>query len=136
MHFILARILAVYSFNKMVKRQSTSLDRTFAALSDPTRRGILRSLSRGETSVTELAKPFSISLPAVSRHLGVLETAGFLRRHRCGREHRLQLNAAPMREAVRWIETYRIFWEGTLDSLTAYLENPAAAEKPNKNIKS
>jgi DNA-binding transcriptional ArsR family regulator len=83
-----------------------------------------------------LAKPFSISLPAVSRHLGVLEAAGFLTRQRHGRQHRLHLNAAPMQEAVRWIETYRTFWEGTLDSLADYLENPAAPDKTKRKTKS
>jgi DNA-binding transcriptional ArsR family regulator len=120
----------------MVKCQHVSLDRTFAALSDPTRRGLLSALSRGETCVTELAKPFSISLPAVSRHLSVLEAAGLLTRQRHGRAHHLQLNAAPMQEAVKWIETYRTFWEGSLDSLAAYLENPAAAKKTKKKTKS
>lgn len=120
----------------MVKWKSASLDRTFAALSDPTRRGLLSSLSRGETCVTELAKPFSISLPAVSRHLSVLEAAGLLARRRHGRTHHLRLNAAPMREAERWIGTYRTFWEGTLDSLAAYLENPEAAKKNKRKIKS
>ena len=111
------------------------MNRTFAALSDPTRRELLSSLSRGETCVTELAKPFRISLPAVSRHLSVLEAAGLLTRRRHGRAHHLQLNAAPLQEAERWIETYRTFWEGALDSLAAYLENPAGAKKPKKKIK-
>lgn len=119
----------------MVKWQCTSLDRTFAALSDPTRRGLLSSLSRGETCVTELARPFSISLPAVSRHLSVLEAAGLLSRRRHGRSHQLQLNAVPMQEAERWIETYRTFWEGALNSLAAYLENPAASKKKKKKPK-
>ena len=116
----------------MVKCQGGSLDHTFAALSDPTRRGLLRSLSRGETCVTKLARPFRISLPAVSRHLSVLEAAGLLTRQRHGREHHLQLNAAPMQEAARWIETYRTFWEGTLDSLASFLENPATAKETKR----
>ena len=133
--FVLAFGPTRSSFNNMVKCSSTSLDRTFAALSDPTRRGLLSHLSRGETCVTELAKPFSISLPAVSRHLSVLEAAGLLTRQRQGREHHLQLNAAPMREAEQWIETYRTFWEGSLDALAAYLENPASAKKSKKKTK-
>jgi DNA-binding transcriptional ArsR family regulator len=119
----------------MVKCQDASLDATFAALSDPTRRGLLSSLCRGETCVTALAKPYSISLPAVSRHLSVLEAAGLLTRQRHGREHHLQINAAPMQDALKWIEEYRTFWEGTLDSLAAYLENPASAKKPKGKSK-
>jgi DNA-binding transcriptional ArsR family regulator len=114
----------------MVKYKDPSLDRIFSALSDSTRRSLLNSLSRGETCVTELARPFSISLPAVSRHLSVLETAGLLTRHRHGREHHLQLNAVPMREAVGWIEEYRTFWEGSLDALAAYLEKPENTKTP------
>jgi DNA-binding transcriptional ArsR family regulator len=108
----------------MVKYSDAVLDRTFSALADPTRRGLLNELARGETCVTELAKPYSISLPAVSRHLAVLEKADLLTRRRRGREHHLQLNASPMKEASRWIEAYRQFWEGSLESLAAYLNSP------------
>ena len=72
--------------------------------------------------MTDLAEPFSMSLPAVSRHLSVLERAGLLKRRRHGRAHHLKLNAGPMQQASRWIEEYRKFWEGSLDSLAAYLE--------------
>ena len=106
----------------MVKCSTGHLDRTFAALADPTRRQILERLALGQTRVTRLAAPFSISLPAVSRHLRVLEAAGLLKRHRHGREHRLELEAQPIREALRWMETYRRFWEGSLDGLAEYLE--------------
>lgn len=109
--------------NQMVKHSSRSLDATFAALADPTRRRILQALSKGQRRVTHLAEPFSISLPAVSRHLRVLEDAGLLKRNRHGREHRLELDSAPMREALRWIEQYRRFWEGSLEALAHYLEN-------------
>jgi DNA-binding transcriptional ArsR family regulator len=125
-----------YSFNYMVKYNEATLDRTFSALADPTRRRLLRHLSRGETRVTELAKPFAMSLPAVSKHLGVLEGAGLLQRRRQGREHHLTLNAAPMNEAAQWIEQYRAFWEGSLDRLAAYLENSTSIPTPTKKEKS
>src|SRR5437879_8311670 len=106
----------------MVKYQSSTLNRTFAALADPTRRRILAHLARGDKRVTHLARPHAMSLPAVSKHLRVLEKAGLLRRRRYGRVHQLNLEAKPMRQAVRWIEEYRKFWEGSLDRLAAYLE--------------
>ena len=106
----------------MVKYYSKSLDRTFAALADPTRRRILAHLARGNRCVTDLARPHAMSLPAVSKHLRVLEKAGLLRRRRYGRVHQLNLEAKPMQQAVRWIEEYRKFWEGSLDRLAAYLE--------------
>jgi DNA-binding transcriptional ArsR family regulator len=106
----------------MVKYSDRTLNQTFAALADPTRRRILAHLARGERCVTDLARPHAISLPAVSKHLRVLERAGLLRRRRYGRVHQLKLEATPMKQAVRWIEEYRKFWEGSLDRLTAYLE--------------
>ncbi len=110
------------------------LNRTFAALADPTRRRILAHLSRGDRCVTDLARPHAMSLPAVSKHLRVLENAGLLRRRRYGRVHQLKLEAKPMQEAIRWIEEYRKFWDGSLDRLAAYLEktNKAVAKKGNK----
>jgi DNA-binding transcriptional ArsR family regulator len=107
----------------MVKRRSRCLDSTFAALADPTRRRILEHLSAGACRVTQLAEPFSISLPAVSKHLRVLEAAGLLKRRRHGREHHLELRAAPLADAIHWIERYRRFWEGSLEALADYLEN-------------
>jgi DNA-binding transcriptional ArsR family regulator len=109
-------------FNQMVKYSSKTLDRTFAALADPTRRRILAHLAHGDKCVTHLARPHSMSLPAVSKHLRVLEKAGLLRRRRHGRVHQLKLEAKPMKQAVRWIEEYRKFWEGSLDRLADYLE--------------
>jgi DNA-binding transcriptional ArsR family regulator len=106
----------------MVNYSARSLDRTFGALADPTRRKILERLSRGDARVTELAEPFSMSLPAISRHVAVLERAGLLKRRRAGRLHHLKLNSAPIQQASRWIDEYRRFWEGSLDSLAAYLE--------------
>src|SRR5437773_10856868 len=101
-------------FNQMVKYAPDVLNRTFAALADPTRRRILAHLTHGDKCVTHLARPHSMSLPAVSKHLRVLESAGLIRRRRKGRVHRLKLEAAPMKQAVRWIEEYRKFWEGSL----------------------
>ena len=105
------------------------LDRTFAALADPTRRAILARLARGEASVTSLAAPFRMSLPAVSKHLRVLERAGLLARSREGRVHRLRIEAAPLREAGEWIAHYRRFWEQSFDRLDEYLHGLQAKEK-------
>ncbi|HEV3244111.1 MAG TPA: metalloregulator ArsR/SmtB family transcription factor [Chthoniobacterales bacterium] len=106
----------------MVKYSPKMLNRTFAALADPTRRRILAQLARGDRCVTDLARPHAMSLPAVSKHLRVLEKAGLLRRRRYGRVHQLKLEAKPMQQAIRWIEEYRKFWEGSLDRLADYLE--------------
>ena len=105
----------------MVK-YSSSLDRTFAALADPTRRRILAHLARGNQRVTRLARPHAMSLPAVSKHLRVLEKARLLRRRRYGRVHEMHLDAKPLKKAAQWVEEYRKFWEGSLDRLAAYLE--------------
>jgi DNA-binding transcriptional ArsR family regulator len=114
--------------NQMVKYSPRSLNRTFAALADPTRRGILEHLSHGDRCVSDLAKPYSMSLPAVSKHLRVLENAGLIRRRRRGRIHSLQLEAAPMKEIQEWVEEYRRFWEGSLDRLGEYLKELQATE--------
>ncbi|HST29253.1 MAG TPA: metalloregulator ArsR/SmtB family transcription factor [Chthoniobacterales bacterium] len=113
----------------MVKYSTARLDRTFAALADPTRRRILAHLARGEQRVTQLARPHRMSLPAVSKHLRVLEKAGLLRRRRYGRVHEMQLEATPLRQAAQWVEEYRKFWEGSLDRLAAYLEKTSPAKK-------
>src|SRR5438309_9704125 len=115
----------------MVKYSSRTLDRTFAALADPTRRRILAHLARGDRRVTDLARPHDMSLPAVSKHLRVLEKAGLLRRRRHGRVHEMQLDAKPLKKAAQWVDEYRRFWEGSLDRLAAYLEktNKAAGKK-------
>jgi len=97
------------------------LDRTFGALADPTRRRILAQLTKGEECVTDLARPHSISLAAVSKHLIVLEKAGLVKRRRDGRVHSLRLEAKPMKEAQTWINRYREFWEGNLDRFEDYL---------------
>jgi DNA-binding transcriptional ArsR family regulator len=116
----------------MVKYPSRTLDRTFAALADPTRRQILAHLARGNHRVTHLARPHNMSLPAVSKHLRVLEKAGLLRRRRYGRVHEMQLNAVPMKKAAQWVEQYRKFWEGSLDRLAEYLEKTKPAGKKGK----
>jgi len=106
----------------MVKYNSRVLDRTFAALADPTRRRILAHLARGDKCVTHLARPHDMSLPAVSKHLRVLESAGLLRRRRYGRVHEMQLDAKPLKQAAEWVEAYRRFWEKSLDRLADFLE--------------
>src|ERR687893_148712 len=98
-----------------------TLDSTFAALADPTRRAILVRLSSGEASVTELAEPFEMTLPAVSKHLKVLERAGLISRSRVAQSRPCRLEAAPLREAADWVESYRRFWEQSFDRLEGYL---------------
>ena len=109
----------------MVKYSSGRLNRTFAALADPTRRRMLEQLAQGDRCVTDLARPHSMSLPAISKHLRVLEKAGLLRRRRYGRVHQLRLEVKPLKQAALWVEEYRKFWEGSLDRLAAYLEKTA-----------
>ncbi|HEX9728441.1 MAG TPA: metalloregulator ArsR/SmtB family transcription factor [Gemmatimonadales bacterium] len=106
---------------------SQQLDRAFGALSDPVRRGILARLAVGEASVGELARPYSISRPAISKHLRVLERAGLVQRTRAGRVSRCELDPSPMRDAADWIERYRGLWEHQLDALKRYLEDEAGA---------
>jgi len=115
----------------MVKYMNDNLDATFSALSDPTRRAILARLAKGEAQVTELAEPFGISLPAVSKHLKVLEKAQLITRHKDGRIHRFTVNPKPIGSAKSWIETYQDFWEQQMDSLAAYLEKTTQKEKHN-----
>lgn len=98
------------------------LDRTFAALADPTRRAILSRLALGEATVTELAEPFDISLPAVSKHLKVLERAGLVARGRERQWRPARLQAGPLKEVADWAERYRRFWEESYDRLDEYLE--------------
>ena len=101
---------------------ATSLDTTFSALADPTRRAILARLASGEASVGELAEPFDISLPAVSKHLDVLETAQLITRKKDGQWRRCRLSPEPLRKASDWISRYRQFWEEQFDRLADYLE--------------
>ena len=99
-----------------------ALSQTFAALADPTRRAILARLSTGICSVTELAEPFDMSLPAVSKHLRVLERAGLIDRHPDAQWRRCHINAAPLKDVVDWAEHYRQLWEGRMDRLDGYLK--------------
>jgi len=100
---------------------SDPLSRTFAALADPTRRAILARLALGETSVTELADPFDMSLPAVSKHLKVLEHAGLITRGRTAQWRPCRLDAAPLKQATDWLAEYRQFWEDGFDRLDEHL---------------
>lgn len=113
----------------MVKHRGTDdpLDAVFSALADATRRAIVVRLAEGEASVSELARPFDVSLPAVTKHLAVLERAGLLEHHKQGRVRRCRLVAAPMRTADDWLSTYRVFWERRLDSLTDHFKTPKEA---------
>lgn len=117
--------------------QPLLLDLVFAALSDATRRWLLSRLLKGESTVGELAEPLQISLPAVSKHLRVLEDAGLLNRRVAGRTHFITANPKPLREAVSWIERHRQIWEGSLDRLAALVEKPSSQEpsKPNQRTK-
>jgi DNA-binding transcriptional ArsR family regulator len=99
-----------------------TLDSTFAALADPTRRAILARLASGEASVNELAEPFKMTLPAVSKHLKVLERAGLISRSRVAQQRPCRLEAAPLREVADWVGRYRRFWEGSFDRLEDYLQ--------------
>ena len=104
------------------------LSHTFAALADPTRRSILARLIEGETSVTELAQPFAMSLPAVSKHLKVLEKAGLVTRGREAQWRPVKLDAGPLKDVTDWLEPYRQLWEARFDRLEAYLAEAQAAE--------
>ena len=109
-----------------------SLDTTFGALADPIRRAILSRLAQGPAQVTELAAPFSVSLPAISKHLRILETRGLIAREKQGRVHRCRLVASPMKEASDWISHYRRFWTEQLDSLEKYLEQQQKEESDDE----
>jgi DNA-binding transcriptional ArsR family regulator len=106
------------------------LSATFGALADPTRRAILARLAGGETSVTELARPFNISLPAVSKHLRVLQRAGLIGQSRAAQVRPCKLQAEPLKLAADWVEGYRKFWEQSFDRLDDYLRELQAKKKP------
>jgi DNA-binding transcriptional ArsR family regulator len=124
-------------FNQMVQQHMTPdrLDSTFAALADPTRRAILARLASGETSVSELAEPFAMSLPAISKHLKVLQRAGLIERGREAQWRPCRLAAAPLKDASDWLEHYRRFWEESLDRLEEYLRELQKKEKKNARKK-
>jgi DNA-binding transcriptional ArsR family regulator len=111
------------------------LDATFSALADPTRRAILARLAMGETSVAELAAPFSISAPAITKHLKVLENAGLISRSRHAQWRPCRLEAAPLREVADFVEQYRQFWEQSFDRLDAYLQTLQATQDQSKKEK-
>lgn len=105
----------------MVKYSCSQLDTTFAALADPTRRAIVQRLTNGPATVTELARPFKVSLPAISKHLRILEQSGLLNRRKEGRIHHCQLNPLPLREVQAWLRWHQQFWDRQFDSLERYL---------------
>ena len=109
---------------RLPRMPSTKLNETFAALADPTRRAILARLARGEAAVGDLARPFDISLPAVSRHLRVLARARLIERRVDAQRRVCRLRAEPLRVAANWLDHYRSFWEERLDDLAALLEAP------------
>ncbi len=112
----------------MTDTPGANLDTVFAALADPTRRAILSQLSRGEASVNEIASPFQMSQPAVSKHLKVLERAGLITRAVDRQRRPARLNAAPMRDAVAWLEEFKDFWAGSFDQLDALLSDLKQSE--------
>jgi DNA-binding transcriptional ArsR family regulator len=109
------------------------LSLTFSALADPTRRAILARLSAGETSVTELAQPFAMSLPAISKHLKVLERAGLIVRGREAQWRPCRIEAAPLKEANEWLERYQRFWSAQLDRLATFVEEEPCPPQPSTN---
>ncbi len=109
--------------------QTYALSTTLAALADPTRRAILARLATGETSVTELARPFAMSLPAISKHLKVLERAGLITRGRSAQSRPCRLDAARMKDVADWIEPYRRYWEQSFDRLDEYLTELRAGKE-------
>ena len=124
-----------------MQAHSDTLSTTFAALADPTRRAILSRLTKGPATVTELAAPFAMSGPAVSKHLRVLEHAGLIARSREAQWRPCQLRAGPLREVAAWTAAYRRFWEKSFDRLDAYLgglqaQRREAAGKEKRNVRS
>ena len=114
----------------MVKASEQHLNLIFAALADPTRRRILEMLKEGESRITDLAKPFQMSLPAISKHLKVLERAGLLTRTREGRVHRMRADPASLRNAQEWVNCYVQFWENQFDALERFLNKHQPTEHP------
>jgi DNA-binding transcriptional ArsR family regulator len=111
---------------------ASDLDKTFAALSDPTRRAILARLASGEATVNELAEPFEITQPSISKHLKVLERAGLITRSRAAQTRPCRLEAAPLKEIANWVELYRNLWEQRFDRLGAYLESTKSTPTKGK----
>jgi DNA-binding transcriptional ArsR family regulator len=119
----------------MVQQPTSSehLNATFSALADPTRRAILARLASGEASVLDLAAPFAMSLPAVSQHLKVLEGAGLIARSRAAQWRPCRLDAAALKDATDWLDTYRQFWEGSFNKLDSYLKSVQSKERDDGN---
>jgi DNA-binding transcriptional ArsR family regulator len=117
------------TFNRMVEYQQEELSRVFSAVADPTRRAILQALARNPATITEIAKPFRVSLNAVSKHVMVLERAGLVRREILGREHVCSLEARPLQDATAWLDYYRQFWELRLDALERYVTRKMKSAK-------
>ena len=113
----------------MVKYGTERLNLAFGALADPTRRAILARLASGEASVSDLAKPFKMTLPAVSKHLKVLQRAGLVTQGREAQWRPCRLEAAPLKEVADWVERYRVYWEQSFDSLEDYLQKVQSKEK-------
>ena len=110
------------------------LSTTFAALADPTRRAILERLAGGDATVGELAEPFAMTLPAISKHLSVLERAGLIAKDRDGQRRNCRITATPLKSATSWLEEYRRHWEANLDNLDAYLHRLQGAAPPTSRI--
>lgn len=108
-------------FNRVVEYNTEGLDRVFAAVADPTRRAILAALAQEPATITQIARPFPVSLNAISKHILVLERAGLVKREVVGREHRCRLDPAPLRKASAWLEHYRKFWDLRLEALERHL---------------
>jgi DNA-binding transcriptional ArsR family regulator len=133
----LTKYFFVLVFNQEVKYDmpTDQLSRTFSALADPTRRAMLARLSQGDASVQELAKPFDMSLPAITKHLKVLERSGLIVRSRDAQWRPCHLKADPLKEANLWMEHYRRFWEESFDRLDDYLKELQKKEKKNDRHK-
>ncbi|MBP8302362.1 MAG: winged helix-turn-helix transcriptional regulator [Planctomycetes bacterium] len=116
--------------NQMVVDRSPRLDRVFHALAHPARRAIVRQLSVGERTLTELASPLKMTFPAASKHVRVLEAAKLVRRRIAGREHRCSLRASPLKDAMQWTEQFRRHWEASFAALDTLLEEMQAEEQP------
>ncbi|HWA45394.1 MAG TPA: metalloregulator ArsR/SmtB family transcription factor [Hypericibacter adhaerens] len=114
---------------------SDPLDRTFAALADPTRRAILARLARGEATVSELAAPFDLAQPSISKHLKVLEGAGLIRRGREGQTRPCRLDTAALQKVAHWVEAYRHLWEDSFDRLDAHLKAARSKAKGKTNVR-
>ena len=112
--------------------RDVKLDQVFSALGDTTRRRILARLARGPATITELAAPFAMTLPAVSKHLRVLERAGLMRRHRDGWYHHCHIDTRPLESATAFLAKYRPFWEDTLEALAAHVEEPEKAKRTRR----